>query len=110
MNKMKNDNELNRLVKDHEKRIAHLESLIPKTKIIPKVKNKQTLTDIILGLRENNFFTQPKTASETHIRLKSTYQCEENRIAMALLRLSKRKKLRKATKTIDNKKFQAYVW
>ena len=64
----------------------------------------------ILELRDKGFFGQPKTSKEVQKKLESTYPCELNRVTMALRRLNERKKLRKASKVVDEKKQDAYVW
>jgi hypothetical protein len=68
------------------------------------------LPDRILELRDKNFFKEPRTAREVHEKLRATYLCELNRVAMALLRLKEKKKLRKASKLVDGKRQVAYVW
>jgi len=68
------------------------------------------LPDRILELRDRNFFKEPRTAREVHEKLRATYPCELNRVAMALLRLKAKKKLRKASKLVDGKRQIAYVW
>lgn len=107
---MKDLKEINKILKDHERRIAALEKLTGNSKR-PTIKGTtQSLSDHILELRDNGFFSQQKNAEETYEKLKSKYHCELDRVAMALLRLAKRKKLRKASKTVNGKKYKAYVW
>jgi hypothetical protein len=67
------------------------------------------LPDHILSLRASGFFDSPKTSGEVHERLQSKYPCEPNRVAMALLRLQRRRELRKASKANDGRKQVAYV-
>jgi hypothetical protein len=69
-----------------------------------------TLPVRILRLRDDGFFKEPRTAAEVHAKLKPTYDCELNRVMMALLRLAKRKQLRKASKKVGESKQVAYVW
>ena len=111
---MPRKNNVINILRDHEKRIAALEAILTRTskKSVKQKTNvgKQSLSDHILELRNNSFFSQPKTADETHGKLKVKYHCELDRVAMALLRLSKRKELRKATKINNGKKYKAYVW
>ena len=64
----------------------------------------------ILKLKEGGFFKGPKTAKEVQNKLQPTYHCELDRVAMALLRLKTRKKLRKSSKLINKAKQVAYVW
>jgi hypothetical protein len=101
---------LNKILKNHEKRILALEAVINKSKETITKARKKSLPEYIVELRDNHFFSQPKTADETHGKLKAKYHCEPNRVAVALLRLSNRKELRKATKTVNGKKCKAYVW
>ena len=70
----------------------------------------KTLPEWILRLRDEGFFKQPKTAKEAHAKIQLLYPCDLNRVEVALLRLQKRKKLRKASKGIGEKKQLAYVW
>jgi hypothetical protein len=71
---------------------------------------KGALPERILDLRDKGFFSKSKTGNEVQAKLNPTYSCEVDRVLMALLRLAKRRKLRKASKTIDGKKQVAYVW
>ena len=64
----------------------------------------------ILKLRDKGFFKEPKTAIEVHSKLQPSYHCELNRVAMALLRLQRRKELRKSSKIFEEKRQVAYVW
>lgn len=64
----------------------------------------------ILKLRGHGFFKEPKTANEVQSKLQPTYHCELDRVAMALLRLQRRKKLRKSSKMLKKIKQVAYVW
>ena len=67
------------------------------------------LPDHILSLRDTGFFDAPRTSVEVWDRLQSKYPCEPNRVAMALLRLQRRRKLRKASKSNEGRKQLAYV-
>ena len=111
---MSSEKNINKVLKSHEKRIVALEMLFKQLRIksIKQKMNvgKQSLSDHILELRDSDFFSQPRTAEEAHGKLKVKYHCELDRVAMALLRLSKRKELRKITKTTNGKKYKAYVW
>lgn len=64
----------------------------------------------ILALRGKGYFKEPKTAAEVHRKLTTNYRCEPDRVAMALLRLQRRKQLRKSSKKVGKKKQVAYVW
>jgi len=107
---MENRTKVNEILQDHEKRISALESIISKPKKPEIVKGKKSLSDHIIELRDSGFFSQPKTAEETHAKLTGKYHCDLNRVAVALLRLAERNKLRKASKTIEGKNYKAYVW
>ena len=107
---MTSDKIIGRRLTDHEKRISHLESLILKPKATKSAADKRKLSDHILAIRDKGFFAQPKTAEETHRKLEESYHCELNRVAVALFRLSKRKQLRRASKVVEKKSYQAYVW
>jgi len=61
-------------------------------------------------LKSRGFFASPRTAVEVRKKLQPTYHCDVNRVAMALLRLHKRKVLRKTQKLVGKKKMIAYVW
>lgn len=97
---------------DHERRLIKLESILSKPSSPSKSAHgiRSTLPQHILKLRDSGFFSQPRTADDTHKKLMPTYQCEPDRVAMALLRLAARKKLRKASKIVNKRRFQAYVW
>ena len=107
---MTTDKQTQKTLEDHEKRISHLESSLSNPRASTLSKDKLKLSDHILELRNKNFFSQPKTAEEVHKKLQETYHCELNRVEVALLRLSKRKRLRRASKAVEKKTYQAYVW
>jgi hypothetical protein len=75
-----------------------------------KSSGAKKLTGHILLLRDTGFFTQAKTAKDVHAKLQPTYSCDLNRVAVALLRLQRRKKLRKTSKLMGKKAQIAYVW
>ena len=104
-----------RALADHEARIRRLEkTLLPSSKGGRSTANAPAspkgLPDHILRLRESRYFTTPRTAEEVHKKLQSTYQCELNRVGVALNRLADRKKLRKASRRVGQRTFKAYVW
>lgn len=78
-------------------------------KTSPESTPRNALPDHILRLRDGGFFRQSKTAREVHAKLRPTYECDVDRVAMALLRLRKRNQLRKASKIVDGRKQVAYV-
>ena len=71
--------------------------------------SQNALPDHILRLGDQGFFKKSKTAREVHAKLGATYECEVDRVAMALLRLRKRNQLRKTSKIVDGRKQVAYV-
>lgn len=104
------DERTKKILENHEKRISALESLFSKKQKIFKSENKKTLSDYILELRDNEFFSQMKTAEEVNLEVQKIYSCEPSRVAVALFRLADSKQLRIATKELNDKKFKAYVW
>lgn len=108
--------EIKKIIENHEKRLSYLESIMGKAKTKSSTttdiqnKEKKTLPDHIIALRDAGFFSQPETAEETLKKLQDNYHCELNRVEVGLVRLAKRKLLRKASKAISGKKYQAYVW
>jgi len=103
------------VLKDILRRLEKLEKEVFKsggTKEKKSVKKNEnnTLGDRIIAFRDSGFFKQPKTGPEVHTKLQSSYACEYDRVAMALLRLLKRKLLRVTSKKVGNKKLKAYVW
>ncbi|SRR5439155_9318123 len=75
----------------------------------PRRPHGMALPDHILKLRDTGFFDSAKTSSEVHARLQTKYPCEPNRVAMALLRLHRRRELRKASKATGGRKQVAFV-
>jgi hypothetical protein len=83
----------------------------PAKKVMPSKATKlQSLPAIIIRLRDEGFFTQPKSADDVREKLGSTYACDVNRVAVALLRLQRKKTLRKTEKKIGKRKHVAFVW
>ena len=83
------------------------------TRTVPrtaKSHSRNTLSTHVLGLREEGFFKQARTAIDVHAKLQSHYSCALNRVAVALLRLQRRKLLRKTAKVVGKRKQTAYVW
>jgi hypothetical protein len=107
---MKDDEIILKTLRDHEKRIAEIESLLLKRRAVLTKTKAKSLPDFIIALRDSGFYSAPKTADETHGKLQENYHCEKSRVGVALLRLAKGKNLRKASKMINGKKYQAYVW
>ncbi len=70
----------------------------------------KTLSEHVLALREAKFFAEPRTEKETYEGVRTSYHCERKRVGVELLRLSRRRELRKASKTVEGKKLAAYVW
>jgi|SRR6267142_5335385 len=97
------------------KRIERLEEAVfgsrqpTEVKARPRKAEGMALPDHILKLRDTGFFDSAKTSSEVHARLQTKYPCEPDRVAMALLRLQRRRELRKASKATGGRKQVAYV-
>lgn len=104
------DEEIKKRFEVLEKRILGLENQMGQSKKTKIKKDHLSLSDHITTLREEGFFSQPKTADETHKKLAESYSCEPNRVAVALIRFVDRKQLRKASKIISGKTYAAYVW
>jgi hypothetical protein len=102
--------EVTRTLADHEKRLVRLETLLYKPKSQQKTSRRNSLAQHILSLRDSGFFAQPRTAKEVHKKLLPSYHCELDRVVMALYRVALRKQLRKASKSINGRPYQAYVW
>src|SRR6266480_5906368 len=75
-----------------------------------KSVSRDALPSHILRLRDTGFFKPAKTPNETHVKLQPIYPCDLNRVAVAPLRLRKRKQLRKASKLVGKRKQVAYGW
>jgi len=101
---------INKILQDHERRISALESFLTKSKLPKITKGKRSLPNRVMELRNKGFFSQPKTAEELHKEIQKNYPCELSRVEVALIRLFQKKQLRKASKTISRKKYNAYVW
>ena len=122
---MKDLKEINKILKDHERRLAILEKI--KAELVKRLdghaandnvikvgyKKKKiikSLSDHIIELRDRGTFKEALTAKEVHKKIGVTYPCELNRVEVELSRLQKRKQLRKTSKLIEDKKYGAYVW
>lgn len=81
-----------------------------KTNKAPRNAPKNSLPGLILAHRDHGFFAKPKTAAQVHDQIKSTYHCDLNRVAVALIRLQKRKQLRKTSRLVNGKVQNAYAW
>lgn len=96
-------------------RIMRLEQAVfgPASQSEPRGKGNagraKGLPDRILDLRDSGFFDSPKTASEVHQKLHGKYACELDRVAMALLRLQRRRQLRKVSREVDGRTVIAYA-
>lgn len=107
--KMENK-DVSKKLQDHESRILALEKILGNAKK-PKIKNnRQTLPEHIIELRDEGFFSQAKIAEETHAKIHVKYPCELNRVEVALVRLAGKRQLRKASKIMNEREYQAYVW
>lgn len=101
---------INRILRDHESRISALEAILTKSELPKITKGKKSLPNHVIELRNKGFFSQPKTAEESHKEIQKNYPCELNRVEVVLIRLFHKKQLRKASKIISRKKYKAYVW
>lgn len=99
-----------------EERLSQLEHRVTAIEMTMKARPRQvvksdSLPNKILKLRDSGFFSTPQTDIETHRKLEEmNYHCEVNRVTMALLRLQSKRKLRRATKIVNEKEKVAYVW
>lgn len=107
---MKSYEHLLQTIRSHEKRIAELESMLSKGSPVIIKPVRKSLTGVIISLRDSGYFSSQRTFEETHTKIQEEYRCEKNRVAVALNRLAERKLLRKASKIINGKKYQAFVW
>lgn len=73
-------------------------------------KAKKSLPDLLLELRDQKFFTKPKSIKEVHDKVATAYACDLDRVSTALRRLKGRKQLRISAKVEDGQKVIAYVW
>jgi hypothetical protein len=73
-------------------------------------KLKRSLPNHIIALRDSGFFKQPRILEEVHRKLGPIYPCDPNRVAVALVRLKKKRQLRITTKLIGKREYIAYVW
>lgn len=104
---MKGLKEINKILKDHERRLT----IIEKGKVSAKVRgSKKSLSNHIIELRERGSFKEPITPKEVHKKLATIYPCDLSRVKVELIRLQKRGQLRKTSKLIGEKKYIAYVW
>ncbi len=104
---MMNLKEINKILKDHERRINIIEKGKAGLKV---VSGKKSLSNHIIELREHGFFKKPVTSEEVHKKLGTIYPCDFSRVKVELPRLKKRGQLRKTSKVIGEKKYIAYVW
>lgn len=102
--------DIDKILQNHEKRIFALEASVGKPKKQKTKMEKQSLSDHIIELRDDGFFSQPKIAKEVHTKLTGKYNCELNRVEVALKKIADRKELRRTSKIISDKKYKAYVW
>jgi hypothetical protein len=103
---------IKRILDNFENRISALEKVpasLP-TRVVKGKKLKATLQSHILTFRNQDYFTQARTAKEVHSQLSGKYPCDANRVAMALLRLSDKKMLRVTNTKTKGKTLKAYAW
>lgn len=105
--KAKDLEQINKILKDHERRLT----LIEKGKVDVKVKGgKKSLSKHIIELRDQGSFKEPITSEGVYKKIASIYSCDFSRVKVELGRLLKRRELRKASKLINGKKYIVYVW
>ena len=106
-------------VKDLEAARSILDGLIAKLggkKSPPRASSRVSVAPAdglpghIVRLRDEGHFKSPKTAKEVQEKLQPVYACDVDRVAMALLRLLRKKAIRKTSKTVGKRKQVAYVW
>jgi len=104
---MKDLKKINKILQDHERRLIIME----KGKVGAKVTgSKKSLSNYIIGLREQGSFKKSITPEEVHKKLATIYPCDLSRVKVELIRMQKRGQLRKTSKLIAKKKYIAYVW
>lgn len=69
-----------------------------------------SLTNLILALRDDGFFRQPKSNLDVHSEASKSYPCVRTRVSVALIRLAKRRELRRAETVKNGKRVVAYAW
>jgi hypothetical protein len=82
----------------------------PKASFPKKEATPNSLPTHLIAMRDEGFFKQPQTYNEAHVGLNSVYPCEPARVRVALIRLQQSKQLRKASKIVNGRKQNAYVW
>ncbi|TET84175.1 MAG: hypothetical protein E3J36_02100 [Candidatus Nealsonbacteria bacterium] len=92
-----------------EKAVFGKDTIIHAKKVSTTSK-RASLPGLILKLRDQGFFKQPKTVKEVHKKILPMYHCNHDRVDTALRRLKKRKQLRISSKIIGEKKVLTYVW
>lgn len=90
-------------------KVVFIKAVVKDKKSDPKEDGIKSLPDLILELKERGFFKQSKTVKEVYEKIKNIYPCDLNRVAVALVRLHKSRKIRKASKVIGDKKIIAYA-
>ncbi|GAG80696.1 unnamed protein product, partial [marine sediment metagenome] len=85
---MKDLEQINRILQDHERRLT----LIEKGKTNVKVKSgKKSLSKHIIELHEQGFFKEPVTSEEVYKKIATIYSCDFSRVKVELIRLQKRR-------------------
>ena len=108
---MTNEEKVREVLSDHERRIALLEKALgtpPGRK--PPMAGEKTLSDRILELRANKFFSKKKTAPDVYKEIQKSYDCDQVRVDVALFRLAKSGALRTTRAEVSGKKYKAYAW
>jgi tRNA(Ser,Leu) C12 N-acetylase TAN1 len=102
------DEEIRKILKDHEERISRIEKILQKPR-----ETKPKLGGIhanIIELVEEGVFNEPKSLSEvaTELRIRGHYYSRDH-VAVALLRLVRKKILRRIQQKREGKEIFAYV-
>jgi len=106
-----NEEEIAQKIENLEERVSVLEDKFSKfNKKEIKLKDKKTLSNHIIVLRDEKFFLKPQTSKEVRNKLGDCYHCKLNRVEVALKKLADRKELRITSKIISGKNYKAYVW
>lgn len=110
MNQKQINKQIFKRIEKLEKAVLGRDVKFGKSKKELKASSKISLPNLILKLRDDDFFKQSKSVGDIYKKLSPTYPCSIDRVDTALRRLKERRKLRITNKTIKNKKVLAYVW
>ena len=102
------DEEIRRILRNHEERISHLEKLAEKKpRVISKTKGTE---DLILDLIQEGFFSEDKTISQIREALHEKGRIvKRTDMPVYLLKLIRNGKLKRTRKTIEKRKTWVYL-